>query len=135
ISSSTSDTVRIAAAAMVDLWQDQKTVDATLANDPKGKNVLSTKIKKNQAERNTPNFDNRDVGSIMDGYTSEDILNMFQIAWEHEGTSSVIVERFRTHLELLLSHHMYMKGQSRVDIELSDLFSVEMPVEREASPC
>lgn len=103
---------------MVHLWDHQVTMKINSNPHPRQTFApLLEKVKREEEEVKAANFEDRGVGTIMDGYTTTDqIANIVSFYFEQK-----TVKDLRSSLSFLLSHFCLLRGESARKAELPDL--------------
>ncbi|SAM09828.1 hypothetical protein [Absidia glauca] len=118
-------TVCLYAAAIIDLYQQQKRAGANSNDDPRPYiNKLLKNIRTQKFATSRANMDDRGEGTLADGYTSNDqIANVMKFYWTR---TSHYGEHLRGGLAFLLSHYLLLRGESIRKMELSDIQTVNL---------
>jgi len=142
-------------SAILRLWKvqyDRRPQDSPM-QPPTRSQALKDFLKSRLAQETTrerEEFVDRAAGTLMDGYTMDELARAVRFCWEgwqlgSEGpaktgskrkrSTTVTPESYlRTAVDILLSHSMLLRGESRRNAELPDLFAIEMKNEG-ATPC
>ncbi|SAL97782.1 hypothetical protein [Absidia glauca] len=118
-------TVCLYAAAIIDLYHQQKRAGANSNDDPRPyiKDLLKT-IRTQEFAASRANMDDRGEGTLADGYTTNDqvanVINFYWTRTSHHG------EHLRGGLAFLLSHYLLLRGESIRKMELSDIQTVNL---------
>jgi hypothetical protein len=118
-------TVCLYAAAIIDLYHQQKRAGANSNDDPRPyvKDLLKN-IQTQEFATSRANMDDRGEGTLADGYTSNDqVANVMKFYWTR---TSHCGEHLRGGLAFLLSHYLLLRGESIRRMELSDLQTVNL---------
>lgn len=115
-------------AALVYLWERQRQMKINSNSHPRETFApLLERVKREEEEVKKANFEDRGVGTVMDGYTTTD--QIADITAFYFGEKSV--KDFRNNLSFLLSHFCLLRGESARKAELPDLQLVD--IENEGS--
>ena len=110
-------------AALVHLWERQ--VLMKINSNPHPRNHFKGLLKKAKADEERikkTNYEDRGVGTVMDGYTTTDeIANVVRFYFSEKKTSDL-----RNGLCFLLSHFCLLRGESARKAELPDLQVVDL---------
>ena len=132
-----SRTVKTYVTAITDLWQQQHNQGENDHPSPREHlvaNLVST-VQADEAVRNRLSYADKGQGTILDGYTEDELRNIVRTLWARSTQSPDNAEQhLRTVTDLLLGHYMLSRGESRREAEISDLFTLEFPGEG-PTPC
>ncbi|KAL3702058.1 hypothetical protein R1sor_020080 [Riccia sorocarpa] len=111
-------------AAVVDLWSQQKQQKVNAHPNPRTDAVqlLLRNVQSEQEETRKRNFDDRGIGTLLDGYTTVSELNGIVDYFWQKGRDHEV--HLRNLVAFLLSHYALMRGESIRGMELPDLHSV-----------
>ncbi|KAL3694617.1 hypothetical protein R1sor_008268 [Riccia sorocarpa] len=117
-------TVQAYTAAVVDLWNQQKRLKVNPHPNPRDDAVqqLLRNVQAEHEETRKKNFDDRGVGTLLDGYTTiTELKTIADFFWYKHRDCGV---HLRNLVAFLLSHYTLMRGESVRAMELPDLHSV-----------
>jgi Centromere DNA-binding protein complex CBF3 subunit, domain 2/Transcriptional activator of glycolytic enzymes len=143
-------------SALMSLWREQHATQN--APGPPGVPIPSPersealKIflidrRQREADRRRNEYVDRAVGTLSDGYTHDELVDFVRHGWEGwEGGSEPGRKRkrftlaqpeshLRTVVDFLLAHSMLLRGESRRNAELADMFTLQLPKTEGATPC
>ena len=121
--------MRLYVTAMVDFWDQQQRLNINSNPNPRDTSVkeLMKVVEYEEDQRKRTNYDDRGVGTLLDGYTTMDqmlaIGNHFMRVENHHGVN------LRNWLAFFLSHFALMRGESARKMELPDLHCVRLEKE------
>ena len=126
---------------IIDLYKFQKAKGLNSYDHPRGLALNSTLKSRetNEAERKRKEYLDRGIGTLLDGYSEAELLNFVRHCWtgfsSHHRVIPGTVESFlRTATDFLWSHHTLVRGETRRNAQLPDLFSLELKNEG-PTPC
>ena len=121
-------------SAMIDLYDHQCALGTNHHSHPRGpglKAILTTR-KQGEDVRRRAQYVDRAAGTLQDGYNVDAVERFVRACWtdwfkENGKRNSGTTEAYlRTSADFLLSHSMLLRSQSRLTIQLPDLFSVPL---------
>lgn len=124
--------------ALVDLWRFQKDVGANPYRSPRGQMVsaLLHDRKREEIRRRRQLNLNRSAGILLDGNSTDKIADFVRFCWagwqrtESQNRKPQAQESYlRTAVDFLLGHFMLLRGETRRNLELADMFAIELPDE------
>lgn len=130
-------------AAIVDLWSFQKNYGENHHPSPRGNTLsgLLASYTRRENARKRQQFIDRAAGTMQDGYNHEKMIELVRFCWqgwrqaETKYRKPQAVESYlRTVVDFLLGHNMLLRGESRRNLELADLFTILLPHEG-PTPC
>lgn len=112
--------------AIVDLWTVQVSNKINNNPHPRGTSVKAKldAVKRSAHQRKKETFQDRGKGSIQDGYSPEE-LEKLAIWWLQQQNPACL----RTRCSFLLSHMTLARGETMRELQLADIFCMEMPNE------
>lgn len=131
-------------AAIVDLWSFQKNYGENHHPTPRGATLSSllASYARRETIRKRHQFTDRAAGTMQDGYNHEKMIELVQFCWQgwmqaadkKHRKPQAVESYLRTVVDFLLSHNMLLRGESRRNLELADLFTISLPHEG-PTPC
>jgi hypothetical protein len=126
-------TLKQYANAVVDLWKRQKTSGANSNEQPRNEAVqqLLKNHATDTANRKRANYDDRAIGSLLDGYC--DINTLIRIVngfWEQNNGAGL-----RDRAAFLLCQSLFLRGENVRNMELPDMFSLVLENESPSQTC
>ena len=131
-------------SAIASLWQTQRALGNNPYDAPRGqlvKALLENQLRQ-ETKRRRAQYVDRGALTIHDGYNAETFARVVRSCWQDSKASGVIQARsaqsvlsgLRTASDLLLAHNMLLRSETRRDVQLPDLFSLQLHNEG-PSPC
>lgn len=109
--------------AIVDLFKEQLALGDNMAsNHPRGKALKSflESLQRNEDARKRSVYSDRGLGTMLDGYTDEEMRSISKYFFANHGNSG-----FRNRLDFLLGHNTLTRGESRRAYQLADIFMIK----------
>ncbi|KAF4131782.1 Centromere DNA-binding protein complex CBF3 subunit domain-containing protein [Phytophthora infestans] len=114
------------AKAVIDLYKLQQALLLNSHPHPRGKTYhdLFDTLKRSETERKRKNYADRALGTVLDGYNVEDMVQLTDY-WlsQNDGVS------LRDPVDFFLGHALLARGESRRFIEFPDMLTLELPDE------
>ena len=128
-------------SAAIALYNIQKSRGTNSYPHPRGTKLKAVLKARRQKEfvRRKAEFQDRGRGTLQDGYNQRDMIKVIRACWTNftdaKSFSTVSVQsHLRTAVDFLVSHAMLLRGETRRNVQLADLFL--LPLENEGpTPC
>jgi Centromere DNA-binding protein complex CBF3 subunit, domain 2 len=138
-------TVELEVSAIISLWNFQySSPSCPVKEAPVRSEALKILLKTNQskeASRKKNQFEDRALGTLLDGYNSDQMAKVVRFGWDgwqDPNTKRVIPATIESHLrtsvDFLFSHSMLLRGENIRMAQLADLFTIELENEG-PTPC
>ena len=125
-------------SSLMSLWQVQYAVRPIGSSNeaPNRNNALKNLLRNHrtkEASRRREQYMDRGVGTLLDGYTIEELRKCVRYCWSSGHASKkrrntgTPESYLRTVVDLLFGHSMLLRGESRRMAELPDLFTIRLP--------
>ena len=120
-------------SSIIDLWRYQSSSGINPHPQPRGAKLKALLKDRHQKEfvRKKTQYVDRGAGTLMDGYDSVAMQNVVRAGWTNWTTmkridSQSIESHLRTAVDFLFGHTMLLRSEHRRDVQLPDLFSLEL---------
>ena len=122
------------AAAIVDLYKEQQQLRINAHPHPRNAavNALLRNVEMESRSLARRNYDDRGAGTILDGYTI-DQLEIFSSYFLSKATNPGV--HIRNRMIFLMQHFCIMRGEDIRNMELADLFGLNLPNESSVQEC
>ena len=128
-------------SALCNLYHEQVSLRNNTHPSPRGvmlHTVLDNRLR-GESKRRKQQYVDRGANTLMDTYDDDSIRKLVQAGWkgwesQPKANHASINSFLRTGLDFILAHNMILRGEVRRQIELADLFTLELQNEG-PTPC